>query len=64
MDVSLIEIAVYRYPRGMNGWRAYRVEYGGHAEDCLLETTLWLPENVDAREIEEILSQKDNSTGE
>jgi len=34
----------------------FRVEYGGHAEDCLVEGTVWLPADADAQEFEDDLN--------
>ncbi len=53
--VSLIEYGVFRHPHGLEGWRLYRIEYGGHAEDCITEGTIWLPPNLSARAIEDLL---------
>ena len=47
MPVDLIEQGVITFPRGMDGWRMYRIEYGGHAENCLCEGTIWLPPYAD-----------------
>src|SRR5260370_15150308 len=30
-------------PDELLGWRRYRIEYGGHAERCVLETPIYLP---------------------
>lgn len=43
MKVSLVEQIVNTPPRNMQGWRMYRIEYGGHAEQCNVEGTVWLP---------------------
>ena len=43
MRVSLVELGVYAPPRGMEGWRCFRIEYGGYAESCLVEGLLWIP---------------------
>jgi len=53
--VSLVEQAVMRPPEGMEGWRMFRVEYGGHAERCLVEGVLWLPGLVDPQIMEDAL---------
>lgn len=58
MRVSLVEYGVFNYPKGMEKWRLYRIEYGGHAEACLCEGLIWLPENMDAEVIENLLSSK------
>ena len=51
--VSLVEHGVFRYPEGLEGWRNYRIEYGGHAEDCITEGSIWLPPNVSSHALEE-----------
>ena len=55
MRVSLVEQAVLSPPKGMEGWRMFRVEYGGHAERCLVEGVLWLPGLVDPQIMEDAL---------
>ncbi len=55
MTVSLVENLVWRYPKGMEEWRFFRIEYGGHAESCIVETGIWLPRGVDPEIIEGIL---------
>ena len=52
MKFDLIEYVVQTYPPGLEGWSLYRVEYGGHAENCIFETHLWLPPNLDVRKWE------------
>ena len=56
MKVSLVEQMVNTYPKGMEGWRFYRIEYGGHAEDCLCEGNIWLQTIADSREVENLLN--------
>lgn len=53
MDISLVEQMVQRPPRNMQGWRMYRIEYGGHAEQCNVEGVVWFPKWFDARVFEE-----------
>jgi hypothetical protein len=36
----------------MKGWRFYRIEYGGHAEDCIMEKVIWVPPWIDVYEWE------------
>ena len=43
MDVSFIGYGIYSSPFPFGGWSAGRLEYAGHAEDCLCETQLWHP---------------------
>ena len=50
--ISFVEYGVFRYPPGLEGWRCYRIEYGGHAEDCIKECVIWLPPNLDPDDIE------------
>ena len=59
---QLIEQAVYRYPdKRMEGMRLYRIEYGGHANDCWCEGTIWLPAHIDPERIEEVLNDEDRN---
>ena len=57
MKVSLTEMMVTTYPKGFEGWRMFRIEYGGHAEVCLMECVIWLPPNSDRKEIEDLFSK-------
>jgi len=57
IDVSLIEYGVFHFPEGMENWRCYRVEYGGHAEDCKCEGQIWLPPDLDPEVVERMLSK-------
>jgi hypothetical protein len=56
MRVSLVEYGVFNYPKGMEGWRMFRIEYGGHAESCVCEGHIWLPRGVNPEDIERLLS--------
>ena len=56
--VSLIQYGVFKYPKGLEHWRCYRIEYGGHAEDCITEGSIWLPPNLDPREVEQLIRAK------
>lgn len=58
MPVSLIWEAVFHPPEGMEGWQAYRIEYGGHAERCVMEGSIWLPRDVDPMLIQKIITGK------
>lgn len=49
--VSLVEYGVFRYPKGLENWRLYRIEYGGHAEMCITEGSIWLPPNLDPQKL-------------
>ena len=51
--VSLVEYAVFRRPEGLEGWRLYRIEYGGHAENCITEGSIWLPPNLSPQALED-----------
>jgi len=59
IPASLIWMAVFHPPEGMENYRAYRIEYGGHAMACIMEGTIWLPPGVDPREIEKILMKEE-----
>jgi len=55
--INLIEQAAFNYPHPeLEGWRFYRIEYGGHAERCYYEGSIWLPPHVDPTEFEEYLA--------
>jgi hypothetical protein len=56
LPVSFIEEMVFYPPEGMENYRAYRIEYGGHAEACVMSGSIWLPPGVDPREIKNILN--------
>jgi hypothetical protein len=43
------------------GWRYYRLEYGGHAQDCLFEGRLLLPPEAD---VEKVLDALNNTVGQ
>ena len=43
-------------PDELRGWRRYRIEYGGHAERCLLETPIYLPPWVRVERLERLLN--------
>ena len=57
IDISLVEYGVFRHPKGMEDWRCYRIEYGGHAEQCLTEGHIWLPHDTKHQEIEKLLEE-------
>jgi len=59
MRIALIEQAVLNpkcLPRELRRWRNYRIEYGGHAEACLIEGLIWLPPEVEPERIENVLN--------
>jgi len=55
MRVSLVEQMVHRWPKGMENYRMYRIEYGGHAESCVMVGSIWLPQDMSPDVIEAIL---------
>jgi len=56
---QLVEMAVFHYrDKRMEGMRAYRIEYCGHAKECACEGMIWLPAHVDAERIEAILNEE------
>lgn len=61
IDIGLIEYGVFNFPEGLEGWRLYRIEYGGHAESCVYEGTIWLPPHVDSTEFEKYLMKLQES---
>lgn len=46
MRVDLVEEMILNpdvLPAEFKGWRRFRVEYGGHGQDCLIEKHLYVP---------------------
>ena len=62
MRISLVEQAVMSYPKGMEEFRMYRIEYGGHAEACLVEGIIWLPEDFNPDGFEHFMEGLVNGT--
>lgn len=56
--VSLVEYATFKYIKGMEGMRAYRIEYGGHAESCIREGFIYLPADLDPEIVELLLNKE------
>ena len=55
LPVGLVEQLVLNYsalPKELDGWRNYRIEYGGHAESCVREEVIYLPPRADAYVLE------------
>lgn len=49
VDIDLTEEMAFTFPSpAMNGWRCYRIEYGGCNEDCYYEGRVWYPPEVDS----------------
>lgn len=57
VPVSLIGVMMYHPPEGMEDYAAYRIEYGGHAMDCLYEGMILLPPEVEPDVIERLLNE-------
>ena len=57
MKISLVEQMVVRYPTGMEQFRMYRIEYGGHAEQCIYEGVIWLPRLMNPGTLESLLER-------
>lgn len=55
LPVDLVEQVVFNEPVGMEGWRQYRVEYGGHAENCAVEGSIWLPAYANPESVEQLI---------
>lgn len=53
--IGLTEDGVFNPPRDMEGWRLYRIEYGGFHEHCRVEGRIWLPNHADPDMIEVML---------
>lgn len=51
MRINLIEVAAFNHPHGLKDWRFFRIEYGGHAEECIHEKYIWLPPNIRFKDI-------------
>ena len=62
MSFDLIEYRVQNYPPGLKGWRFFRMEYGGHAEHCIIEGHIWLPPWMDIVEWEKDMKNYMNDT--
>jgi len=43
------------FPPPLDTWRYYRIEYGGHAQDCLWEGNILLPRTADPEALEAFL---------
>lgn len=59
LEVDLTEEIIMNpdaLPSELRGWRRYRIEYGGHAERCLLETPIYLPPSVDPDKLWHVLN--------
>jgi len=49
IDVDLTEEGAFSWPDPeIEGWRHYRIEYGGCNEDCYYEGRVWLPPQADS----------------
>lgn len=47
VDIDVTEQMAFRWPNDeIEGWRNYRIEYGGCNEDCYSEGFMWLPPHV------------------
>lgn len=57
MDVDFIQEFVMNQKSPWYGKaRSYRVEYGGHAEECIATGRLWVPVDITEEEEELILN--------
>lgn len=43
MRVNAVEEMILNEESKVYGWRCFRLEYGGHAEDCIIEGRIWIP---------------------
>ncbi|KKL60468.1 hypothetical protein LCGC14_2205080 [marine sediment metagenome] len=60
MHVGLIEQMILNYdalPKEFYGWRNFRIEYGGHAQDCIMERPIFVPPNFDVHKFEDELRE-------
>lgn len=60
VSTSFTEEMIFNPPRGMEEYRCFRIEYGGHAEECLIEGRIWVPRWIDADVIEDLLNKKEH----
>jgi len=57
MYISTTEEMILNYkalPPEMDGWRRYRIEYGGHAEACIKECVIYVPPKFDIMALEKL----------
>ena len=57
LPVDYTEEMVFHPPEGMEGWRYYRIEYGGPNKACLTEGGVWLPSWADAQRIVDLINE-------
>ncbi len=55
VDVDTVEEFIQNEDFPLKKWRAYRIEYGGHAEDCIAEGRIFLPEEADPNLLVQLL---------
>lgn len=55
LDVDTTEEFIMNEDFPLKGWRRYRIEYGGHAEECLCEGVVYLPRNADSNAIVQLI---------
>jgi hypothetical protein len=63
MYIDATEEFIFNYeyfPEELNGWRYYRLEYGGSNEDCKFEGRVLLPPNFDIEHLLEFLNKEIN----
>jgi len=57
--VSFVEMGVYRYPKGFEGWRFYRIEYFDDVSPFQIrEDCLWLPPGFDVSKLEDEINEQ------
>ena len=58
MHIYLTEHAVNNYPDpDMEGWRLFRIDYGGTNEDSIMEAGIWLPPDANPEELEKLFEK-------
>jgi hypothetical protein len=60
MYISTVEEFILNYkalPPEMDGWRRYRIEYGGHAESCIKECVIYVPPRFDIMALERLFEE-------
>ena len=52
--VNIVEMGVYHAPEGLEGWRAYRIEYWKPgAPFAFREHLIWLPPDLNQTDLED-----------
>jgi hypothetical protein len=55
--ICFIEEVVFHPPEGMDGFRFFRIEYGGVNEESVMTGAVWIPPGLDPYKIERLLQK-------